>query len=252
MRLQVLLITLHQVALAEPQRVVSGYLGETITLPSGVDPSWQLTIIEWSIFSNITWIATSRNGKKNTERISRYKGRLSLNISTGDLTIRNLTEDDAMEYTVDLINRVNNATVNRIRLTVGQHLQKPTIKRLFSASVKGHCWMGLHCSSQEEGVDLSWQVEPRTVTAFNTSNRDGNPGSILAILNSTDKVVKFTCTSSGTGENASSAVTLKCDDDAPQPQPQQESRDRCGLYSVISVVALLVIVVILYIFKDKL
>lgn len=129
---------------------VSGYVGENVTLPSGADPSWELATIDWSVFPNDTWIATYRSGKANIERLHQYTGRLSLNISSGkwqicfsgsvkeciililswkclfnvfsyslgDLTIYNLTPEDAMEYTVDLLNSKAQDKVNKIKLTV--------------------------------------------------------------------------------------------------------------------------------------
>lgn len=136
-------------ALVESLTEVSGYLGDNVTLLSGADPSWTLSTIEWSIFPNNTWIATYRNGKKNIDRIDRYKRRLSLNTSSGkrqihhlslkrnhyllsllavslqcfsfyslgDLMIHNLNAKDAMEYTVDLITNGQDS-VKKINLIV--------------------------------------------------------------------------------------------------------------------------------------
>lgn len=124
---------------------VSGYLGESITLPSAVDSSWRLIKIEWSIFTNITLIATYRNGKINTERVPQYTGRLTLNTtsgdiyqlfyckgivvlflswfsfnvfySIGDLTIHKLKEGDAIEYTVEVFNSEGKRKTNQIKIT---------------------------------------------------------------------------------------------------------------------------------------
>nr|XP_020444861.1 uncharacterized protein LOC109953739 isoform X2 [Monopterus albus] len=139
--MRLLLIAFLQVALADPPKEVSGYIGETITLPSGAEPSWTLSDIYWSIFPNNTWIATYDNKEENTDRISQYKGRLSLNIKSGDLTIRNLTTKDAMEYTVDLTNAAGKNNENKIKVTVKQHLQKPNIKTSPAGSAGEDCWM---------------------------------------------------------------------------------------------------------------
>ncbi|XP_056225948.1 SLAM family member 9 isoform X2 [Seriola aureovittata] len=209
MRHQVLLIALLQGALV-PLEGVPGYLGANVTLKSGANASWNLSKIEWSVFSNNTWIATYRKGITNIERISRYKGRLSLNISSGDLTIHNLTSEDAMEYTVDLINTMKKGTVNKIKLEVMQRLKKPSVKELVSAPVEGGCFVVFDCSSQDQDVTLSWEVKPLNNTAYNMSNPDGKPGVLLAFLNTTQKLANFTCTSSRTTEKASNAVTAKC------------------------------------------
>lgn len=67
---------------------ISGYVGDDVTLPSGADPSWTLSGIEWSILSNNTWIATLQDKITNTERFHRYKGRLSLNTTSGHLAVK--------------------------------------------------------------------------------------------------------------------------------------------------------------------
>ncbi|KAF0029096.1 hypothetical protein F2P81_018201 [Scophthalmus maximus] len=208
MRLGVVLTLLLQVARAQPLAEVIGYLGDTIVLPSGADPSWNLSKIEWSTFSNTTWIATYRNGKKNIERIARYKGRLGLNSITGDLTIRNLNREDAREYRVDL-SQTSTHKSGKTRLTVRQHLQKPTIRTLFNVPEEGGCLMVLSCSSTDDSVDLSWQVEP--LTAFDARNAKTNPRVLVTFVNSTGNRVKFTCTSSKATEKASSAVAPRCD-----------------------------------------
>uniref|UniRef100_A0A3P8RRR2 Ig-like domain-containing protein n=1 Tax=Amphiprion percula TaxID=161767 RepID=A0A3P8RRR2_AMPPE len=194
----------------------SGYLGDTITLKSGVNPAWNLSRIEWLIWPNRTWIVTYRQGKTNTERVNHFGQRLSLNTSSGDLTIRNLTKDDAMEYTVDLHNTDNEEKVNKINLTVRERLQKPTIQAA-SRSVKGKCLMVLDCSSTDNGVNHSWDVTPSSVYTTDRSS-----ARLLAIFNSTQNSVNFTCTTTNNIDHARSVVTLKCDGDKIQP-PTPES-----------------------------
>ncbi|XP_040886694.1 uncharacterized protein si:cabz01074946.1 [Toxotes jaculatrix] len=243
MRLQVLLIQFFQVALAEYLPGVSGYLGETIILPSGANSAWKLTKIEWSVFPNNTWIATYRNGTEKIGRIRQYKGRLGLSISSGNLTIHNLTRDDSMEYTVDLINSQRQSTVNKIKLTVRQHLMKPTITTLFTKPMEGGCWIGLRCSSQEERVDFSWQVEPLNVPAYNMSRSDGH-GVLLGFIK-TGQTFNFTCTSSKLEEKTSNVVPVKCDVLTEKP-----CTDRCGLCMFIGSF-LIIIITVLYAYREK-
>ncbi|XP_018543389.1 uncharacterized protein si:cabz01074946.1 isoform X1 [Lates calcarifer] len=243
------LISCFQVVLAEPYAVISGYLGDNVTLPSRADRSWHLSKIEWSVFTNNTWIATYRNGKTNIERISQFKGRLSLNITSGDLMIHGLTKEDCMEYTVDLINTEKTSTVNKLRLQVKEHLQKPTITTLFSTPEKGGCWMGLHCSSPDRGVNFSWQVIPDTRAAFSMWDPSGNHGVFLAFLNTTSKL-NFTCTSSRTMESTSSTVTPQCNA-GDKPEPQLDCRDRCGLCFLLGGVIMGTCIIIVYIFREE-
>lgn len=69
------------VYLVRALREVSGYVGDTVILSSGADPSWSLSKVEWSVFSNNTWIATYHKGKQSIEWFYQYKGRLSLSTS---------------------------------------------------------------------------------------------------------------------------------------------------------------------------
>lgn len=62
---------------------VTVYDGDNVTLTSGADPSWRLSKVEWSILTNYTLIATYRKGRLNVEWFYQYRGRLSLNTSTG-------------------------------------------------------------------------------------------------------------------------------------------------------------------------
>ncbi|XP_070786111.1 CD48 antigen [Enoplosus armatus] len=254
MRRKILLTAFLKVALVESLLEVSGYLGSTVTLPSGADPSWDLSTIDWSIFSNDTLIATYRNGKENIERVDRYKGRLSLNISSGDLRIHSLTTDDEMEYTVDLINTEVKDSLNKIKLRVIQHLQEPTIRTEVARTSAKSCWIWLHCSSMDKGVDFSWQVKPPSVSVFNMSNPDGNFAVLLAFVNTTQNHVKFTCTSGRQTESTSSFVTLECDDDKPQPQPQPPPQPRSRhivVFFIGSLLGSLLTAFVVYFFGER-
>ncbi|XP_013763503.1 uncharacterized protein LOC102195489, partial [Pundamilia nyererei] len=199
-------------AVAKSPQEVFGYLGENITLPSGVDPSWSLIRIEWSIFTNNTWIATYRNGKPNTEHFLQYTGRLTLNTTSGHLTIQNLKERDAIEYTVDLLNSEGEDKVNKIKLTAKQKLQQPLIQIVASTSVESGCLMVVTCSSLDKGVNLSWSVEPVSVLSTNKSHPSDSSAQLFAFVNTKENFASFTCISSRDTESVSSIpVTPKCE-----------------------------------------
>ncbi|XP_030017567.1 uncharacterized protein LOC115438255 [Sphaeramia orbicularis] len=224
MRLLVTCITLFQVALAEALTEVHEYVGESVTLPSGADPLWQLSSIKWSIFTNTTLIATYSNQKINVNRFYRYRGRLQLNDSTGDLTILNLTRDDAILYTVDLFNTKKKNSVNKIKLAVKQHLQKPNIEIVSRTFNKDSCWIGLHCDSTDEGVSFSWKLDAQVKT-FNCCH-DGKSAFVLVQLNKMQHA-EFTCTSSrNTEEYTSSNTTVSCEEEKPEPKPHPEPKTK--------------------------
>ncbi|KAM7366426.1 hypothetical protein PAMP_015864 [Pampus punctatissimus] len=147
---------------------ISGYLGKSVTLPSGGNSSWNPTTIKWSIFPNNTWIATYLSGNKITERVDHYKGRLSLNISS-------------------------------------EPLKKPTIKRLFTSCVEGGCLMKFNCISVDQHVSLTWLYDRSLIGSYLYFN--DNTEQMLVLLNRTQTDVKFTCISNKNKQNVSSDIT---------------------------------------------
>jgi len=131
---------------AESYRDVTGYIGESATLLSGANPNRTLSTINWSIYTNNTLIATLSKGAIQLEWFDPYKGRLSLNNSSGerrisvkesflyfsrgsvssnffvffsgDLTILGLTSKDAMQYNVDLTDTERYNSAHKIDLKV--------------------------------------------------------------------------------------------------------------------------------------
>ncbi|XP_069578372.1 CD48 antigen [Brachyistius frenatus] len=214
-----LFIIICEVVLVKAVGQVQGYLGDNITLTSGADPSWTLSKIEWSIFTNTTWIATYHAGDVNTNRVFQFKGRLNLNTTSGDLIIRNLTTNDAMEYTVEVLNSKNNDKVKQIQLIVNQRLQIPTIQTLKNEPREENCMIELKCSSPDKGVTFSWNVFPRVNTL---TTPDGTVSHLFAYLDITTGFVNFTCTTSRKTTDVSGVVKIqvKCNEDKPQSSPQ--------------------------------
>lgn len=248
MKLLTVVISILQVVLVKSLGEVSGYLGDTITLRSGVDPAWNLSKIEWSIFSNHTWIATYRKGRKSTERVPRYAGRLSLDIYSGDLTIQNLTKKDATEYTVDLLNTDDEEKVNKIKLIVRERFQTPEIQADTSPPVKGQCLMVLDCSSPDNGVNYSWNVTPASV---HTTSRSS--ARLVAFLRTSENSVNFTCTTSNSIDHASSVATLKCDDGKILPPTEPTwtpPRERFAFYFLIGFLTGAFTVIIVHCFRE--
>lgn len=63
----------------------TAYVDDTVVLPSGATVTETLLNIEWSIFSNNTVIATYSNKRLNVEWFNQFKGRLSLDPSSGKI-----------------------------------------------------------------------------------------------------------------------------------------------------------------------
>lgn len=83
---------------------ITGFLGQSVVLKSGADRSWNLSKVQWSIYQNTTYIASLKDGIVTIFKFWRHQGRLDLNSTTGDLTIKNVNMDDSMIYTAALVN----------------------------------------------------------------------------------------------------------------------------------------------------
>ncbi|XP_054656232.1 uncharacterized protein si:cabz01074946.1 isoform X2 [Dunckerocampus dactyliophorus] len=211
------------------------YQGEAVTLSSSGDPSWKLVSIKWSVYFNETWIATFHGGKSNTERFFLFRGRLSLNTTTGDLTIHNVTREDAMDYSVELVDVYKRSMATEVTLVVRKHLQKPTLRTLFAIRLDDGCWVGLNCSSQDVGVNLSWTLEPPLGNSYNTLEPVSKSGVLLAFFHFYD-VVQFTCTSSSHLENISNSLYRNCNANTGVMTTEHRPRDRSGLFVLAGIV----------------
>lgn len=89
--------------MGEDVRTVTSYIGKSVVLQSDADPSWHLSVIRWSIYENLTYIAVLEGTDENVDLISLFSGRLELNKSSGDLMISNVLFSDALKYRVDLV-----------------------------------------------------------------------------------------------------------------------------------------------------
>lgn len=104
-------------ALTDPGQIIA-YEGETATLPPTENKVRKLNRIRWTILENRTLIATYKTGDLNTDHFWMYKGRLSLNTSTGSLQITNVTLKDTMLYSVFLMEDNGKQHKNDVQLRV--------------------------------------------------------------------------------------------------------------------------------------
>ncbi|XP_040039154.2 uncharacterized protein LOC120823123 [Gasterosteus aculeatus] len=210
MKIQTYHILFLQVVLVKCLPDISGFLRDSVTLSSGVDPSWELSSIVWSIFSNSTRIATYSGNRKNLDRVARYKGRLALDSSTGDLTIHHLTSEDALQYTVDLTGTTQGQkSLDTVTVSVMERLQNPNVEVFESKSNK--CHWSVRCESTDDGVLLSLEATPPAVTSsYNLPDTNGLSVAFLDIRGSTQHPFKVTCTSHRGEEKASSSVNATC------------------------------------------
>ncbi|KAM6949531.1 SLAM family member 5 [Aplochiton taeniatus] len=192
----------------EPVRQITGYVGESVTLPSGANVSGGISEIEWSILSNSTWIATYRGGMAKVARFWRYEGRLRLNENTADLEIRNLAPEDATEYTVEFYyTEREHQGKGKVQLTILQRPRKPVIHEQMSFLKGDDCMMVLRCVSPEEASILSWGSD---ISAKLWTTGLQNNTSVLWATFDLSRDVTFTCTASNGVDNATHSLTWGC------------------------------------------
>ncbi|XP_035392514.1 SLAM family member 5-like isoform X1 [Electrophorus electricus] len=195
------------------ERSVAGYLGGSVILPSGADPTTKLVAIRWSIYNNVTFIATFSEGEFRN-KYWKYKDRLELNTTTGDLEIKYLQADDDLRYTVLLEHPNNLERHNYVTLTVREKLRTPSI-HIISRSLKdGFCTISLSCTS-EDNVTLSWKPEQ----GFSERYLSGKPNqssneAVLWTSFSPNRNITFSCTATDGDLKEGKKHNLKCQEDS--------------------------------------
>ncbi|RVE55599.1 hypothetical protein OJAV_G00234660 [Oryzias javanicus] len=146
------------------------------------------------------------NKQVNTERHPQFQRRLELDSKSGDLTIKNLTLKDAMNYSVEIFYNAHPQT-KKIELEVKQRLQAPTIQKIESAATQTGCFIALNCSSSEKDVNFSWKVSPPSLISWSTEK----DSSYILVLTDSKQDLKFTCNSTKGKETAHQDYSAKCD-----------------------------------------
>ncbi|XP_056104251.1 SLAM family member 8 [Rhinichthys klamathensis goyatoka] len=203
-------VCIHQVCGREEP--ITGYLGQSVVLKTGADASWTLTKVHWSIYTNTTFIASLKDGNVTLYPFWTHRGRLELDNKTGDLTIKNLTMDDSMIYTVTLVssNDVRNNT--EFQLTVRERLNEPEIQKMLDSLKDGQCHVALNCTASHQNVNLSWTPDGE----FNGLYISGNAvGSSLVLFTSFsgDRNVTFNCTASNGQQTETKQITVGCSEE---------------------------------------
>ncbi|KAK7177144.1 hypothetical protein R3I93_001196 [Phoxinus phoxinus] len=208
--LLICIVCSHQVCGRE--KYVTGYLGQSVVLKTGADPSWTLTRIQWSIYKNTTYIANLKDGNVTLFPFWTHRGRLDLNPTTGDLTIKNVTMTDSMKYTVALVNSSDARDNCDVHLTVRERLKEPTIQKMLNSLKDGQCHVALNCAALHQNVNLSWTLDGE----FNGSYISGNAvDSSLVLFTSFrgNRKVKFNCTASNGQQTETTHITVGCSEE---------------------------------------
>ncbi|KAF4088897.1 hypothetical protein AMELA_G00059990 [Ameiurus melas] len=204
----------------EDVRHVTGYIGESVVLPSDADPSWTLNSIRWSIYENVTNIAVLQSRTVIVDRVPLFRGRLELNKSSGHLTIKNVSSRDALKYRVDLVGRIlTQRKTSFVQLSVQERLGKPSIHLRHSFLDSGYCVISLGCLSMNSKVSLSWEPEHDFSEPFWSSDQGDSGESVLWTSFTPNRVVTFSCTAADDSHQESFDKSVTC----TEPEPRRNN-----------------------------
>ncbi|XP_027001281.1 uncharacterized protein LOC113642128 [Tachysurus fulvidraco] len=241
-----LVVWFHQADRGEAVRSVIGYINESVVLRSGADPSWTLKTIQWSIYENLTYIATFDNDRIRDNRWPQFMGRLELSIISGDLKIKNLKAGDSMAYKVTLEGQRSTLPLSEkdiVQLNVREPFPGPNITLLYSLLNEGKCVIKLRCSHNSSNISLTWKPED----VFNESFLSHPPNVTKESELWTDfsnRDVNFFCIATDHNRAKSSKLSVKCPETDPGPP------NICTWLISVILFLLAIISLMLWIFKD--
>ncbi|XP_039597011.1 uncharacterized protein LOC120518333 isoform X3 [Polypterus senegalus] len=85
--------------LAVSEKNIYQPMGTTVVLTTSISDDLEILNIEWSIFTNFTFIARYTPTRTRIDWIPEYRGRLSLSTNNGSLEIKDLKIEDSRKYT---------------------------------------------------------------------------------------------------------------------------------------------------------
>ncbi|XP_062416835.1 SLAM family member 5 isoform X2 [Pungitius pungitius] len=190
---------LHDVEASRCDRVINKKVGDTVELASCA-PTEGVTISQWKYGYDLIIEEKTVHGNQQ------FEGRLDLNPTSFDLTVRQLTRQDSGVF--QFVSEVNDKQVDTvtINVTVYEPITKEpdvTVDTVWDAE-KNSCTVSLTCSSSSDSsVTYSWSVRNQTLSGsrmdYNVAPQDGDTG--------------FTCTVSNVVSQQSKSITAKCSND---------------------------------------
>ncbi|KAF5904068.1 SLAM family member 9-like, partial [Clarias magur] len=194
----------------EGVKKVTSYISDSVVLQSDADTSWHLNNIRWSIHDNFTYIAILQGKDINIDILPLFKGRLELNKVTGDLTIKNISSSDALNYRVDLIGKdPNKRMTSFVQLSVQERLGKPSIHLRQMILHSGYCIILLSCSLNNK-TSLTWKPEHGFNEPFWSGPQQSSGESMLWASFTPNRVVNFSCIATDGSHTESCHKSVRC------------------------------------------
>ncbi|KAB5579077.1 hypothetical protein PHYPO_G00190590 [Pangasianodon hypophthalmus] len=239
--LMICMVLCFQASKCEDALKVIGYIGEPVVLTSGVDESWTLSRIQWSIYENSTFIATFQGGKPDVNRWAPFTSRLNLDTVSGDLTIKNIRASDSMKYTVRLEGQeASQRKTSSIYLSVREKLLKPNITLLHSFLDAGQCVISLKCSTLSSNISLIWKPEHGFSERFCNDNPNVTRESVMWTSLRTNRDVIFSCIATDGNRKELRQWNGKC------PVPEEKSCKEVGMFFLGFFLCLVIAVIIFW------
>uniref|UniRef100_A0A3B3RD33 Immunoglobulin domain-containing protein n=1 Tax=Paramormyrops kingsleyae TaxID=1676925 RepID=A0A3B3RD33_9TELE len=187
----------------------TGFLGKSVTLPSGVNETGKFTTIEWSILAkNNTYIARFSGG--NVKYYQQQRDRLKLDTTTGDLEIRDLRREDSGTYTVHVRKSDKIQWNNKVNLSVQEKLPEPSITVTNRKIEYGMCKILLTCSVKSETTTITYGPEGFPHGCEFKPLRYATTGREAEAWCSPIQDVNITCTASDSVSTTASTVRTGC------------------------------------------
>ncbi|XP_068444282.1 SLAM family member 5 [Clinocottus analis] len=182
------------------KRNIHKKVGDTVELPSCLSPEG-VTMAQWKYGSSVI-----ADKNMNISFKSQFTGRLELNPTTFNLTVRRLTLKDSGDFS--FISDVSERQRKTVTITLQVH-EPITIEPAVTFNSSWHastnsCRVSLECSAAAgSSVAYSWAVRTETLSGsrqhYNITPQDGDTG--------------FTCSISNVVSEKSASVTVKCSSD---------------------------------------
>ncbi|XP_077961716.1 SLAM family member 9 isoform X1 [Gasterosteus aculeatus] len=194
---------LYDVEASRCDGVIYKKVGDAVELPSCA-PTKGVTFPEWKYGFNLT-IA-----EKTVYENNQFKGRLDLNPTSFNLTVRQLTRQDSGVFLfISDVDGTQSETVTTNLKVYDPITKEPAVT--FDSSwdaEKNSCTVSLTCSStSDSSVTFSWTVKNETTSGstmdYNVTPQDGDTG--------------FTCTVSNVVSEKSKSITAKCSNTPESP-----------------------------------
>ncbi|XP_069044609.1 CD48 antigen-like [Lepisosteus oculatus] len=224
---------------------VIGFFGGTVTLESGKNENWTLSIVQWSISTKEPNIATLIGSKTITDSNKNYAGRVELNPTTGNLKIKNLRIEDGTKYNALIQYTNNEQQKHSIQLAVYEHIARPNITVKEKKLKDGSCIITLDCYvKSRDDFNFTWELQSENTACINKNVVDYKDNSTLTAIVTPNRKVTYKCLVHNKVSTEETAISELCTpDNEANEKNEKNTISKCSsvfLFIVIGIVCFIV------------